>query len=679
MVQKKQIKAPVSKTNKGSKPLEYSSDTSSLIKLKGWLGILIAAFAFLLYSPSLSFKYTLDDPTVLKENFLVKKGFNGIPEILKTDYWYGTNIRIPEYRPAPLLIYAVVWQFFPDNPLVFHLLNVLLYSLSCWVLFLFLCKLFEKQNLVFPFICCMLYTAHPIHTEVVNSIKSLDEILCFLFALLSLIFMVEYISGKSVIKLIIGAIFFFFSLLSKETGISFLIITPLVLFVFKKADLKSIAIPATAMVIVTGLFFYIRYRVLDGVPVHGFDSPMNNSLVTAPDFISQKATAFFVLLKYILLLIFPHPLSFDYSFAQIPIQKITSPYSIISILIYLSVGAYAIIKIKDRNVLAFAILFYLFTLAPVSNIFLIIGSPMAERFLFMPSLGFCIAVTFLLIKFTKTEQYKSRFNSLKSFFSVNSNIFILVFIITGLYAAKTIARSQNWKNNTSLFENDVQVVENSAKAHLSLGCAYQIDLYPIEKSKTKKRYYLDREIEEFNKAIAIYPNYQDAYMNLAIAYTDKNDFPNAIKCYEMVSKLSVHSEPKIFIGLSSIYLSLAQNEKALIYADSALKYPIGTSDGYNNRACALEGLGKYSEAMPDFEKALEISPKSAVINRNIGGNYGNLKQYQKAIDYLLKSYQYDSSDEKTVYYLGITYKVMGDSVNANRFLDMANRMKAEQL
>jgi len=677
MTTKKAIKRTTSKSSNGIKITEVSSNPSTLKSLKFKLGIIIAIFSFLLYSLSLSFKYTLDDPTVLKENSLVTKGFKGIPEILKTDYWFGTNIRIPEYRPAPLFVYAVIWQVFPDNPVVFHLLNVFLYAICCWLLFLVLCRLFEKQNLLFPFICCLLYSAHPLHTEVVNSIKSLDEILCFLFALLSVLYILDYVSQKSIVKLILGVVFFFFSLLSKETGISYLLITPLILFVFTKTDVKRIVIPSMAMVLATALFFFIRYKVLEGVPAHGFNSPMNNSLTTAPDFISQKATAFYVLLKYILSLVVPYQLSFDYSYAQIPILKISNPIAIISILFYLAMGVYAVLKIKQKDVLAFAILFYLFTLAPVSNIFLIIGSPMAERFMFMPSLGYCIILTYLLIKLSKSEQFKSKFNSIKQFFLFNSTLFILVFIIIGLYAAKTLARSQNWKDNITLFEHDAEVVDNSAKAHLSLGCAYLMDLYPLEKNKAKKKQYIDKEIEQFSKAIAIYPNYQDAYMNLAVAYTDKMDYPNAIRNYEKVMQLSPTPDPKVYVGLSSIYLSLGQNEMALAYADSAFKYPVNSSDPYNNRACALEGLGRYTEAIPDFEKALELNPKSGIINRNIGGNYGNLKQYQKAIDYLLKSYQYDSSDPKTVYYLGITYQVMGDSANGKFYLEKANHLNAQ--
>src|ERR1039458_738598 len=103
------------------KPLD-KIESVPLINLKPLLGIIIAAFAFILYAQSISFDYVLDDVTVTKENKVVKKGFGGIPEIMSKDYWYGynDNLRVPEYRPTSLFLLAVEWQFFPDNPHFSH-------------------------------------------------------------------------------------------------------------------------------------------------------------------------------------------------------------------------------------------------------------------------------------------------------------------------------------------------------------------------------------------------------------------------------------------------------------------------------------------------------------------------------------------------------------------------------
>src|SRR5665213_287244 len=215
------------------KQMELIGTPKLLKRLKISLGLIIAVFALVLYAQSISFNYTLDDGTVLRENKVTKKGVQGISEIIKHGYWYGFNqSREAAYRPTSLIMFALEWQLFDDNPHVSHLINILLYSLSCWLLFLLLCRLFEKQSMLFPFVCALLYAAHPIHTEVVDSIKSRDEILCFLFGIISMLCLIRYNNTKSILALIFGAISFFLSLLSKETGIAFLIIISLTLFVF---------------------------------------------------------------------------------------------------------------------------------------------------------------------------------------------------------------------------------------------------------------------------------------------------------------------------------------------------------------------------------------------------------------------------------------------------------------
>src|ERR1035437_2058956 len=286
-----------------NKPIE-KIEAAPLINLKPLLGIIIATFAFILYAQSISFDYALDDVTVTKENKVVKKGFGGVPEILTKDYWYGYNndLRVPEYRPTSLLVLAAESQFFPENPHFSHFINVLLYALTCWLLFLLLCKLFEKQHLIIPFVCSLLYVAHPIHTEVVDNIKSLDEILCFLFFVTSAFFIVKYTSNNSNTSLIFGVIFYFLSLLSKETGITFLVAIPLLLFCFNKGSIKNILSITLILLGVSGLYFIIRYFVLKDIPQTHLESWLNNSLYSTTDFMIQRATAFGVLVRYIILL-----------------------------------------------------------------------------------------------------------------------------------------------------------------------------------------------------------------------------------------------------------------------------------------------------------------------------------------------------------------------------------------
>ena len=200
-MKKKQIKKRQLRENGNRRTqIKTTSDLKGLKRLRIFLAVIIGVFAFILYAQSIKHGYTLDDHKVIDQNNITTRGIAGIPTILKTDYWYGSGndeLRGPVYRPTSLIIYALVWEFSPDSPQSYHFINVLLYAITCVILFLLLCKIFNKQNLILPFVCSLLYAAHPIHTEVVNNIKSLDEILCFLFAIISIWLFMKYISTMS--------------------------------------------------------------------------------------------------------------------------------------------------------------------------------------------------------------------------------------------------------------------------------------------------------------------------------------------------------------------------------------------------------------------------------------------------------------------------------------------------
>src|SRR4249920_2085914 len=111
--------------------LKTATDPRSLKKLKIILGIIIALFAILLYAGTVNHNYTLDDHPVIDQNKITTKGIAGIPTIVETDYWYGCSLgelRGPVYRPTSLIVFAVLWQFFPNNPHIYHLINILLYA-----------------------------------------------------------------------------------------------------------------------------------------------------------------------------------------------------------------------------------------------------------------------------------------------------------------------------------------------------------------------------------------------------------------------------------------------------------------------------------------------------------------------------------------------------------------------
>jgi len=622
---------PVAATN--------SADAKSLQKLKISLSIIIALFAFVLYVQSIGHNFTLDDHPAIDENKVTTQGIAGIPTLLATDYWYGykEEFRGPVYRPASLIVFAVVWQFFPNNPHILHFMTVLMFALTCFFLFKVLCLMFKKFNLLLPFLCTLLYAAHPIHTEVVNTIKSLDEVLCMFFGVLALFYIFKYLNGKSIIHLIFSTICFYLSIISKETGITFLVIIPLSVYFFGDISLKKTLKIFAIFVGVAIINLTIRMIIVKDVS-HNIvftKNLLNNGLNAAPDYISQLSTTFFIMLRYIFLLIFPHPLTCDYNYAQIKIHTLGDPIVLLSFMFYIAIGIYAVLNFKKKSLISFGILFYLITISPVSNIFFLNGSTMAERFLYIPSLGFCIILSYLLIKLTKTEAVKSKFKSLSQFIFINKLLFMLVFVIIGLYGLKTFSRNVYWKDNLTIYGEDIKISSNSATANKIYGTEL---IEAVKKTKNQQNL-----IDTFNiakryllKSIEIYPNMSQSLFKLGIIYYIENNF-----------------------------------DSAYFYQKKANKIKNNDIDENVNYGKTLNKLMKYDEAIEVSTRVIKANPQHEGAYFNLALSYTNKGDYENGIKNLLKVIELNPKRGDVYYYLGQIYKGKGDAIKSKEYLDKA--------
>ncbi|MBK5284401.1 MAG: DUF1736 domain-containing protein, partial [Bacteroidia bacterium] len=347
---------------------------SSKKRLKGYLGLFAAAFGFLLYLSSINFNFSCDDTSAITSNFIVQKGARAIGEILKTPYRWGFWTNQDElYRPLSLVMFAIEWQLFPANPLPGHLINILLYGLTGFLLFNLLCRLF-KNNLMISLTTVLLFLAHPVHTEVVASIKSRDEILSFLFSIISIPWLLDYFQSGKIKKIILSSIAFFLALMSKESALPLLAVMPLILVVFYNSTVKKSIVKIIPVVIAALIYLVIRAVVLHGIINTKEINLLDNILVSAPDYLSRFATAIYVLGRYLLILIYPMHLSMDYSFKEIAILPFTDYRVLISASIYISLLGYSIYAIRKKNIVAFGILFYLTTIFISSNLVVTIGT-----------------------------------------------------------------------------------------------------------------------------------------------------------------------------------------------------------------------------------------------------------------------------------------------------------------
>ena len=510
---------------------------------------LILLFSFLLYSNTLRHQYTQDDALVIYDNMYTTQGIKGIPGILKYDTFKGffkvegkdKLVSGGRYRPLSLILFALEWQLFKKakrntdgqiqrdlegnviyegNVFIFHLGNILLYGLTGIVLYLLLLRLFKSSDptaaAFMAIAATLLFMAHPVHTEAVANIKGRDEILTLLGSLAAVYYSLRSFQDKKPWLNWAAAVIFFLALLSKENAITFVAIIPLVYYFFTKASMATILRQSLPFLGVAVLFLFVRAAVLGwdfGAPSKEL---MNNPFLKLENgqwvflsFMEKMAVVVYTLGKYLLLLVFPHPLTHDYYPRHVDLMSWGDWQVILSLLLYLALLAYAIRGLMRKDWLSFGILFYLLTLSIVSNIVFPVGTNMSERFLFMPSVGFCLAVALLAYRWVIGSKNKATHFS-QFYPALGALLLVLV-----LFSAKTYDRNKTWVDNFTLFTNDIQHSPNSAKLRNAVGAELSISSQR-EQDETKKTAMLQEAIGICRKPCAFTPLTKMLICNWAI-------------------------------------------------------------------------------------------------------------------------------------------------------------------
>ena len=335
---------------------------------------LLSFAAFLLFSPTIQYGFVLDDLAVIENNRFVQEGFNGIPDLFSTFYWKGFwDANAGLYRPLSMVMFAIEWAFSPNNPGIHHFVNVFLYALTIGVLFKLLLKVLSSYSVWVSFSITLIFMVHPSHTEVVANIKSRDEILCFFFFLLTFLNLLKARSGK-LIDTVKTILLFLACLLSKEAGIMYLPILGLYFWMVKKESIGLVFKKMHPLVVITGAWLILHQLVINSDPTPPIQYTYHDNSLVACENGSRYATGIGILGRYLLEVIAPFNLSYDYSYNQLPCLSFTS-FPVIGTLLVLILATLIVVKTrKSKPEIAFGILFFFISIALVTNIFSLIGT-----------------------------------------------------------------------------------------------------------------------------------------------------------------------------------------------------------------------------------------------------------------------------------------------------------------
>lgn len=507
------------------------------------------------------------------------------------------------YRPAFLISYALDTLLWGHNAAGFHLTNILLHVLITLMVFRLSMTWTESSRV--GWLSAAVFAVHPIHTEAVAWIAGRADLLVALFVLTALLSALRLSAtwetaipmkrlGWSVL---IGASFVL-ALLSKETAI---VLPGLILLsglTNKTGSLKKIFPSLLITTMIASAYLLSRASIL--ITVHSDVSVAGNvatMLHGSRSWFETILAAVYVTGDYIRLLAFPISVKALY---DLPPLTITDPRIIQSAVILCAWVTGLGIAMRRSAVGTAAMGWVLIGLAPTYALFIYTSvSPLAERLLYLPSIGFALLLGLLL-----SAGYEFLGPSEIGRTAVSG----LTICLLSVYGISTILYNAAWTDDLHLWRNTVRNNPQNSLAHYNLSMTY------LDQQRWPEA------IKESEKIISIKPAYPEAYFNIANSYVALNRRDRAITYYQTAIRFKP-DYADAYINLAVTYHELGQDDLAQKSLELAVQYNPRSPVAHNNLANVYALQGRWKNAIDHYEKALALRPDYPEARSNLDSAY----------------------------------------------------------
>lgn len=545
-----------------------------------------AMITLIIYLPSLKNDFVnWDDPAYVYENASIR----AIDlRFLKTIF---TTAMVVNWHPLTMLSLAVDYKFWGLNPLGYHLTNIVFHAINTFLVFILSVRLMESagpqtaspgQNpsragyslLITGVTSALLFGLHPLHVESVTWISARKDLLSTFFIILSVLAYLGYAERKkAALNYAASLLFFTLALMSKPIAVTLplalLILDyyPLGRFSLKRIPgLISEKAPFFALSVILG-FLTVWAQKKGGalMPLEEF-SPLGRVLIMARGFI-------FYLYKMIL------PLDLHPFYPLPTSSELYSSITVLAVLIFASVTAFSLITIKRNRIIPAVWFYYLVTLLPVIGIVKAGYQFAADRYTYLPGIGF-----FILLGAAAAYVYGRSAVARKAVVAV---VVTAAVLLGGL----TVRQEAVWKDTITMWTRTIEKYRGRVPmGYCNRGLAYE-----------KMRDY-PKAIDDYNRAIENYPRFVEAYLNRGIAFGETGEYMRAIKDFNTAIELSP-----------------------------------GSYNAYLNRGVAYLSVGEYEKAAADFKVSIEFEPENPVAYYNMGLVYARLGDMAKEDFYFKKA------------------------------------------
>ena len=411
--------------------------------------------ALIAYSNSFQARLVYDsDANITQDSRVWTASAENVKALLTQDYWYRTRSS-GLYRPLTKLSYLFNYAVLGDgrNPAGYHWINFALHAANMSLAFFLGLFLWEDRTKAFA--AAAVWGLHPVLTEAVTNVVGRADLLATFGVLAGLLCHIRA-SGASgrrkagwVSGLVCAA---FLGLFSKESAVVLVAAMAIYDFTYRNGAPWRARFPSyVALALPFSIFLLARRLVLGRLYDLGFGFVQNP--MVGEDFWTARLTALKVLGKYLWLLVWPSRLSCDYSYNQIPPGNWQAWAAVAACA---GVAAIAIAHYRRNKPLFFWVMLFFAAMAPVSNLVIQIGTIMAERVLYLPSLGFAGGLA-LAIYALGARWPRARWMAPAA-----------LAVICCAYGARTYARNFDWSDEQSLWASAVQTCPDSYMTHIGL-------------------------------------------------------------------------------------------------------------------------------------------------------------------------------------------------------------------
>ncbi len=578
--------------------------------------ILIATLPYL---NSLVNGFIYDDKRLILANPYLRS-FGHLREIFFTNPWsfLGTRGVTNYYRPLVTFGYLVSYQLFGTLAYGYHLVNLLVNAAVVCALFFVTYRMFG--NRVLAFLAAALFALHPIHTEAVDWISAITDLEVTLFCLLTFWCYLDVAragEGRSGWARLGMAGSFSLALLSKESAVMLPVLVTIYEHLYrmdrKQTTWAQKMSRYLSLWLLTLAYLLFRVRVLGSL----------TTVLLTPRVSWYEAflSAFALFAKYLAKVFWPLRLSAYYAF-----HKNVSPLDpgvLAGVAVLILCGASFLALWKRARRVSFGLLWFVITLAPVLNSRWLGPNVFTERYLYLPSVGFCWVAAWAGVELWKALGRWPRW--------VRQVCAAALGLLPILCAVRVVIRNRDWRNEIVFYRTTLAAEPEATSYWINLGVAYWEHGNPLAAEQV------------WHAALAQAPQSALVYNNLGLAYFGRKQYTQAAEYFKRAMRLQPENSDT-HLNLGRVYLRQCRNADAELQFRAAVALAPLSYRARNELGGFFFDQGRWAEAEGEFRQSAQDFPNGVAYDwlGNIYARWGRSPQAREAFQHAVALDNFDS-------------------------------------